>query len=124
MHWLDEATLSDDGLTATARRTLESHHPFICDGRLLPSALIELMAQTAAAGSVIKNQAIGKKIRHGALVVIRDAQFLGDARIGATIVLQAIHEKAIGPLTSALLEARIDGHLIASARMTFHLTFE
>jgi predicted hotdog family 3-hydroxylacyl-ACP dehydratase len=123
MHWIDEATLSNDGLTATAHRTLQPDHPFISDGQLLPSALIELMAQTAAAGSVIKHQAPGKKIRHGALVAIRDARFVGSAPVGATVILTAMHERAIGPLTSARLEARIGDTLIASARMTFHLTF-
>jgi predicted hotdog family 3-hydroxylacyl-ACP dehydratase len=124
MHWLDYATLSPDGLTATASLALLSDHPFLIDGHLLPSALIELMAQAAAAGAVLKNQALGKTIRLGTLVAIRDARFLSPAPVGTTITLTALQEKQWGPLTSAHLEARIDARLICSARMTFHLTFE
>jgi predicted hotdog family 3-hydroxylacyl-ACP dehydratase len=124
MHWLDDAALSEDGLTTTAHRTLRADQPFVDEGRLLPSALIELMAQAAAAGSVMKNRSLGKSIRQGALVAIRNAEFVGAALVGERVVLTAVHERALGPLTSVRLEARIGDRVIASARMTFHLTFE
>ena len=47
-----------------------------------------------------------------------------DIPANTTLHLTATHEKSLGPLSSARLEARINNTLIASARMTFHLTIE
>ena len=124
MHWLDTATLSPDQLTATATRTITPDHPFVENGRLPRSALVELMAQCAAAGSSMKAAAQNKKVRAGMLVAIRDFRVTADVPASATLHLTATHEKTLGPLSSAHLEARINDTLIASARMTFHLTIE
>ena len=124
MHWLDAATLSDDGLTATASRSIHSDHPFTRDGQLLRSALIELMAQTAAAGSSMNASRQKKKVRKGVLAAIRDFHVTAAAPVGSAIHLTATHEKSLGSLSMARLEARINDQLIASARMTFHLDIE
>ncbi len=124
MHWLDTATLSPDRLTATATRTITPDHPFVENGHLPRSALIELMAQCAAAGSSMKAALQNKNIRAGMLVAIRDFLVTADIPTNTTLHLTSTHEKTLGPLSSARLEARINNTLIASARMTFHLQFE
>lgn len=128
MHWLDAASVSEDELHATAVCTIADAHPFVRDGHLLPSALVELMAQAAAAGSAIKAQRQGRAIRRGVLVSIRDLRFAGigatGVPVGVTIHLEAIHERTLGPLSMGSLEARVEGVVIASGRMTFHLDFE
>ena len=124
MHWLDSASLSDDGLAATASATITPEHPFLRDGQLLRSALIELMAQGAAAGSALKAARQNKKVRTGMLVALSDCRITAGAPVGATVHLTAVHERSFGPLSMARLEARINNQLIASARMTFHLHFE
>jgi predicted hotdog family 3-hydroxylacyl-ACP dehydratase len=115
MHWLDTATLSADQLTAFATRTITADHPFVENGQLPRAALIELMAQCAAAGSGMKAGTQNKKVRAGMLVAIRDFLVTGDIPVNSTLHLTAIHEKTLGPLSSATLEARIDERLIASA---------
>jgi predicted hotdog family 3-hydroxylacyl-ACP dehydratase len=124
MHWLDTAALSDDGLTATASRTIHADQPFTRNDYLLRSALIELMAQTAAAGSSMKASRQNKKVHKGVLATIRDFHVTAAPPVGSTVHLTATHEKSLGPLSLAYLEARIDDQLIASARMTFHLVIE
>ncbi len=124
MHWLDTAVLSADGLTATATRNITPDHLFVHDGCLLSSALIELMAQAAAAGSSLKAQSQGRKVRDGVLVSINDFRILGPVPAGSLITLKATHEKTFGALTRAALETRIDARPIATATMTFHLQFE
>ncbi len=65
MHWLDTAELSADGRTATATRIIAPDHAFLDDGYLLASALIEMMAQAAAAGSVLLAQSQNRKVPRG-----------------------------------------------------------
>jgi predicted hotdog family 3-hydroxylacyl-ACP dehydratase len=126
--WLDTATLSPDGKTTTATRLITPAHPFVENNHFLPSALIELMAQAAAAGSILNAQKVGggqnKKIRRGLLASLRDFQILAPLPVTALITLTATHEKSFGPLTSTHLQAHIHNQLIAQARMTFHLEFD
>jgi predicted hotdog family 3-hydroxylacyl-ACP dehydratase len=122
--WLDTATLSPDGKTTTATRLITPAHPFIENNHFLPSALIELMAQAAAAGSILNAQTQNKKIRRGLLASLRDFQILAPVPVTALITLTATHEKSFGPLTSTHLQAHINNRLIAQARMTFHLEFD
>ncbi|MGN6367864.1 MAG: hypothetical protein ACTHN5_06345 [Phycisphaerae bacterium] len=124
MHWLDTATLSLDQLTCTATRTITPTHPFVENNLLPRTALSELLAQCAAAGSSMKAASHNKKIRTGMLVAIRDLHITSDIPANSTLTLTATHEKSLGPLSSAYLEAKIHNRLIASARMTFHLQFE
>jgi len=124
MHWLDSATISDDGLTATATRAIPADHPFVRDGRLLPAALIELMAQAAAAGSTLKAQRQGRTVQRGVLVAVRNFHIIAPVPVGASVELTAVHERTLGALSMVRLEARVNNALIASAHMTFHLDFE
>ena len=128
MHWLDTAALSSDGKTTTATRLITPAHPFVEKNHFLASALIELMAQAAAAGSIINaaKAVVGqnKKIRRGLLASIRDLHILAPVPAGSLLTLTATHEKSFGPLTSSHLQAHINHQLIAHARMTFHLEFE
>ena len=124
MHWLDSAVISEDGLTASATRTILADQPFVLNGQLLSAALIELMAQAAAAASSLNAARENKRIRRGVLAGLREFRIQGPALVGATVEIIAHHEKTFGALSMGRMEARIDGRLIASARMTFHLDFE
>jgi predicted hotdog family 3-hydroxylacyl-ACP dehydratase len=124
MHWLDTAELSPDGRVLTATRSMTPAHPFVREGHLLASAFIELMAQAAAAGAMIKAERRGKRIRRGVLAAISQMRVLAVAPPDGKIVIEAREEKSFGPFTSAHIRARAGGILLADARMTFHLAFE
>jgi predicted hotdog family 3-hydroxylacyl-ACP dehydratase len=124
MHWLDHASLSSDTLTAFASRLITPDHPFLIDGQLLPTALIELMAQCAAAGTAIKVRSDPRRIRKGVLAAIRNFQILQPASVGSTVFLTAFHQRSFGPLSLVHAQAAVNDTLIATAQLTFHVEFE
>lgn len=123
MRWVHAASLSPDGAVTSARATVTPDHPFVRDGELLPSSLIEFMAQAAAAGSSLKANRSGRRIQRGVLVALRDFAVLRPIPVTAAVALEIIarHEKSFGSLSQATVEVHTDGSLAASARMTFHL---
>ena len=124
MHWLDSAALSVDGRTIIAARTIGQAHPFILAGYLLPAALVELMAQCAAAGSALDVQAHSRKVGRGMLVAIQQFESFAPVPVGTTLTLTATREQSFAPFTKARITAQIGTALVASATMTFHLEFE
>jgi predicted hotdog family 3-hydroxylacyl-ACP dehydratase len=123
MRWVHAAALSPDAATATARPQVAPDHPFVREGELLPAALIEFLAQAAAAGSSLKAKTSGRRIRRGVLVALRDFTILQPVHVLAPITLEITvrHEKTFGPLSQSWGEVHLTDRLIASARMTFHL---
>ena len=124
MHWLDTAELSTDGRTATATRIIAPDHVFFKDGQLLPSALIEMMAQAAAAGSALLAQSQNRKVKQGVLVAMRDLRILRRVLARTQLTLIATRETSFGSLIKARTTASVDGNPVADATMTFHITFE
>ena len=124
MRWVQGARVSADGNEAVALAEIGDDHPFVRDGFLLSTALIELLAQAAASGSAMRAGLSGKRVRQGVLAAIREFVVHGPVAAGATVEVRAVHEKTFGPLSQARLEARVGGALVAEARMTFHLAFE
>jgi predicted hotdog family 3-hydroxylacyl-ACP dehydratase len=123
MHWLDGAELSSDG-TIRAWRSIVEAHPFTQNGRFLASGLIELMAQAAAAGAIQKASAAGKKLRRGVLAAIHELHITAPVRVGDTVTITGREQKSYAGFVSGTLEARVGQTLVASGRMTFHLSFE
>ena len=66
MRWLPDDALAEDGVHVT----VPPDHPLLRDGHLLPAALIEYLAQAAAATLSTASQ--GRRIRQGVLVAIAD----------------------------------------------------
>ena len=127
MRWITEASLSADGREAVARGVIRSGHPFVADGRLQEAALVELLAQGAAAGSLLRAGREGKRVRRGMLVGIREFEVVKPLLVGEEGVLvevRACHEKTFGALSQVFLEARVSEALVARGRMTFHLEIE
>jgi predicted hotdog family 3-hydroxylacyl-ACP dehydratase len=122
MHWIQSVSVSADGNHARATAHIAPTHSFVRDGFLLPSALIELLAQAAAAGrgATAQRDANGR-VRQGVLAAIQEFQVHAPVPADSTLMLSATHEKSYGPLTQARIEAHLGATLVASARMTFHL---
>lgn len=123
MHWLDSATLSSEGRTTTATRRITPAHLFVEAGHLLPSALIELLAQTAAAGAILRaaHTRTPAPVR-GVLAAIHHFHVHTAVPAPSTLTLTATLQLTRGPLTRCDLAAHLDETLIAEAEMTFHLT--
>jgi predicted hotdog family 3-hydroxylacyl-ACP dehydratase len=123
MRWVHEAALSQDAATVTAHAQVAPGHPFVRDGILLPAALLEFMAQAAAAGSSLKAKASGRRVSRGVLVALREFTVVQPIRVASPLTLEIVarHEKTFGSLSQAWIEVRVEGSLAAAARMTFHL---
>lgn len=124
MRWIDRITTSPDGREASATIHISQNHPVVRDGILLRSALIEFMAQTAAAGSAVTASHSGRRIRQGVLAAIANFTVSRDIPVESDIEIRAAHDKSFGPFSQVQLEVRLGGQPVAQARMTFHLTFE
>jgi predicted hotdog family 3-hydroxylacyl-ACP dehydratase len=118
MRWLPDDALVED----TVHVTVPPDNLFLRDGHLLPAALIEYLAQAAAARLSIREQ--GRRLRQGVLVAIKDFNFHHPVPAGTPLILRSTRQKAFGPFSTGYLEAHAHGTLIATAHMTFHLTFE
>jgi len=123
MHWLDRAYLNPDN-SVTAQRLITPDHPFLENNQLLPCALIELLAQAAAAGVILASRSSAKKLKSGVLAAIQEFQILAPVHIHDLLTLTACQEKSFGPFSAATLRASLQNRAIATARMTFHLQFE
>jgi predicted hotdog family 3-hydroxylacyl-ACP dehydratase len=119
MRWLPDSALTPDGVHVT----VPPDHPFVRDGHLLPAALIEYLAQAAAAQFSVTT-AGNRRLRQGVLVAITDFAAERPVPVGTPLTLHVTPEKTFGPFTSAHLTAHTQETPVASAHMTFHLTFE
>jgi predicted hotdog family 3-hydroxylacyl-ACP dehydratase len=130
MRWVTAASLSPTRDAAEAEVHLPAGCPFVRDGLLVPAALIECMAQGAAAGSALKAMAAGRRVRRGVLVAIKHFAVHRPVPAGpdgrCRLRVTATHEMSLGPLSQARLEAFRDNDRVpaATARMTFHIEFE
>jgi predicted hotdog family 3-hydroxylacyl-ACP dehydratase len=131
MRWIHAVSLAPDGETAISQSVVRTDHPFVRNGLLLPTALIELLAQGAAAGSALRARVAGRRIKQGLLVGLRDFVILAPVVVsdvsggtGVELTIRARHEKSYGPLSRAFVEVLSGDVAIARARMTFHLLFE
>jgi predicted hotdog family 3-hydroxylacyl-ACP dehydratase len=118
MHWLPSTAMASDAVHVT----VPADHPFARDGHLLPSALIEYLAQAAAARISVDTQ--GRRLKQGVLVAIADLMVHELVPLGTPLKMLVTPTKSFGPFTAAHLEARRNDTLVARANMTFHLTFE
>src|SRR5436190_20163082 len=87
MRWIERARVSAEGTTGLAVVQIAADHPFVRDGVLLASALIEMLAQAAAAGSAMKAGQSGKQVGQGVLAGIREFIVHGPVPAGATLEL-------------------------------------
>ena len=127
MRWVKEAALSADGSEAMGRGVIGAGHAFVVEGRLQEAALVEVMAQGAAAGSLLRALREGKRVKRGLLVGVREFVVPEPVLVGAqgvVVEILARQEKAFGKLSQVYLEARVAEVVVARGRMTFHLEIE
>jgi len=126
MRWITRAALSADGRTGFATTRISPANPFVQHGAVMRPAIIELLAQAAAATVSLqasKSDGRAAPIKEGMLVAIRELTICRSMPIDADILLIVKLEKNFGAFTSAQLEARLAGggdeSILARSAMTF-----
>jgi predicted hotdog family 3-hydroxylacyl-ACP dehydratase len=129
MRWISLAALGADKRTGYAQARFSGSHPFVRGGALLRPAIIELLAQAAAA--VVSLQTANghtMQVKEGMLVAMKDLVVVRPVPIDEEILLCVRLEKTFGTFTSARLEARYssggDESCLAHASMTFFIKTE
>jgi predicted hotdog family 3-hydroxylacyl-ACP dehydratase len=116
MHWLDEAKILADG-SIRARRTISSTHPFVVNGMLARSALIEMLAQTAACGAVSGKEA--PPASRGMLMALRGVFFAGAAAVGEDVDLHVKMIRSFGNMFLCEAIAAAGGRLLVRGEFSF-----
>ncbi len=114
MRWLDDAALQADG-TVAAHSTISAEHPFLNGGRLPRSALIEMMAQTAACAGVATAAGRGGR---GMLIGLRDVAIAGAPAIGERVELQVKMIQRIGNMFLCEGSASVGGREIVHGQFS------
>ncbi len=119
MRWLNVAYAQPDGGIIGQQRIADGH-PFLDHGRMPRSAIIEYIAQTAAAGISTHTAAVtpGGHIS-GMLIALRDVTFYGAARIGDTLNLHVAVTHRLGNMFRCHGQAFCNGKLICEGIFSF-----
>ena len=127
MHWLDLATEQGSG-DIVAMRLIYAGHPFISEGKLPRSALLEMVGQAAACGVPDRQSAdISPDIfpiaqpRQGVMTGLRDVQFFDTPSIGQTVVIHVRTVKSFGKMFLCQAEVNVANRQILSGSFTFAL---
>ena len=95
--------------------------PWVRDGFLIRSVLIELAAQTAAAGAGLEARKGGGGPSGGFLGAVSDARFHDDARVGDRLLTRVDVSFRMGPLARcsfAVHRDAEDGQLLADGELS------
>jgi 3-hydroxyacyl-[acyl-carrier-protein] dehydratase len=106
---------SDDRVTAEKR--IAAGDPLLAGGELPELLLLEALAQTAACLN-----AAGLGRHQGLWVAASRVEFVGRARAGDVVTLDARRTATLGALVRFLAEARVGERVIARGEMTFAVT--
>lgn len=119
MRWLNVAYAQPDG-SIFGQQRIAADHPFLTNGRLPRSVIIEYIAQTAAAGSPRLNTtlATGSRIS-GMLIALRDVAFYGAASAGDTLDLRVEITHRLGTMFRCHGQAFCNGRLICEGIFSF-----
>ncbi len=118
MHWLDNATRETDG-TVVAIRKLSDDQPFMMDGLLPRTALLEIAAQAAACAAA-RGQT-GAPPQPGVLAALRNVHFFSTPRSGQTIAIRVRVVRSLGTLFLCTIEATTDGRPVLTGDFYFAL---
>jgi predicted hotdog family 3-hydroxylacyl-ACP dehydratase len=99
-----------------AERTVRVGDPFVTDDGLDDSALLEVIAQTIAAGDALYARSKGGKVLRGYLTGLTGVKLLGRAAVGETISVTADCLKRMEGMGLFDAKAEADGRVLAEGR--------
>jgi predicted hotdog family 3-hydroxylacyl-ACP dehydratase len=117
---LIDTLIEYDGDSAVADACFEAGSIFVDvnSGRVEPLALIELIAQSYAAGKGYEDMCEGKETSKGYLVSISKAHFAGDAFAGRKLIINVRTEESIDDFYIAAGEVLHEEQVLATASLT------
>ncbi|GAO42092.1 hypothetical protein FPE01S_01_11050 [Flavihumibacter petaseus NBRC 106054] len=110
-----------DGVkTATTFRVMAGNL-FLQDGVLAPTALVENIAQTAAAAAGYQAKQSGEKVKIGFIGAIKNLQVFGEAREGDLLETETIQVQSV--FNVSIVEGKVfcRGKLLASGEIKIFL---
>lgn len=117
---LIDSLIESDGDSAVAEACFEADSPFVIDdsGRIEPMALVELIAQSYAAGKGYEDLSDGKDASKGFLVSISKAHFEGVAFAGRKLVIKVSTQESFDDFYIATGEVFQEEQMVAKASLT------
>ena len=113
---IDRLTHYDEAVTST-RFLVPVGHLFVSDGRLLPTGLIENMAQTCAARLGYYNLISGLPVKIGFIGAISRLHILRTPLVGECLDTTIRVKEEVFGMTLVDAEIRVDEEVIATAEM-------
>jgi len=113
---IDRLTHYDEAVTST-RFLVPVGHLFVSDGRLLPTGLIENMAQTCAARLGYYNLISGLPVKIGFIGAISHLHILRTPLVGECLDTTIRVKEEVFGMTLVDAEIRVDEEVIATAEM-------
>ena len=113
---IDRLTHYDEAVTST-RFLVPVGHLFVSDGRLLPTGLIENMAQTCAARLGYYNLISGLPVKIGFIGAISHLHILRTPLVGKYLDTTIRVKEEVFGMTLVDAEIRVDEEVIATAEM-------
>lgn len=115
--FIDGVSVAEDG-PVTSTFTVPEASPYLDgEGRLLPEAMLEVMAQCFAAGAGLRAARAGQDISWGYLAAVKDLRIHAAAFSGDALQAEAEHRMSVGPLHIVDCRVLRDGICIASAQL-------
>ena len=100
----------------SARREVRPGNPFVEEGELSDAALLEVIAQTIAAGDALFARSRGGRVRRGYLTGLTGVVIEGRARDGETVEVQADCLKRMDGMGLFDASARVGDRVLAQGR--------
>jgi predicted hotdog family 3-hydroxylacyl-ACP dehydratase len=121
MRWIDTLTSCDE-TTSTATTCFDPDHFAVADGALLESALIECLAQTAAAATGERARARGHsgEARGGMLAAVSNFRMLARPPLGKTLLCEVRDLKRFGAMLLISGTVSCEGQTIAIGELTLY----
>jgi predicted hotdog family 3-hydroxylacyl-ACP dehydratase len=121
MRWINALT-DCTNTTARATATFEVGNFAISDGNVLESALIECVAQTAAAalGQRARNNGKAGATGQGMLVAVSNFKIHSSPPAQKTIEIEILERKQLGPMVMISSTILCEGQVIATGDLTLY----
>ena len=110
---LVEQLVERQGDRAVASLTVPASAIWLDEGRVLPEAFIELIAQTIAMANGFDCLQEGGQVRDGLLAGIDDFACYGTAMAGEEMLVSTLKDMAFGPVTVVSGQVMVAGRLVA-----------
>jgi predicted hotdog family 3-hydroxylacyl-ACP dehydratase len=121
MVWIDTLIRCDD-TSAAATACFDSGHFAVGDGALIESALIECLAQTAAAaaGERARTRGNASESRGGMLAAVSNFRILAQPPLGKTLLFDMRELKRFGVMLLISGTVTCEGQPIATGELTLY----